>query len=65
MSEEFCLSDKIDTIAYSHYQDDYISLENVREFIKRLKEFNNGWDDEQVKKIMNEEIDKLAGEKLV
>jgi len=54
------LSDKIIPFRYKR-KDDGIQVENVKEFIKELKEIvcNKGY------VIKEDEIDKLAGEKLI
>ncbi len=67
MSEEFNLSEKID-LDYSVYDmEGVISTEDVKEFIKQLKEEISN-PEMHLKKtdveIILEEIDKLAGEKL-
>jgi len=58
--EKQTLSDKIIPFRYKR-KDDGIQVENVKEFIKELKEIvcNKGY------VIKEDEIDKLAGEKLI
>ena len=71
MSDDFKLSDKIEKVSYSEYDDTFremLQKEDVKEFIKQLKEsfvldikaYSAGYCED----IFNK-IDKLAGEDLI
>lgn len=59
--KEFNLSEKIDFVNKKYNYEGWIFVEDVKEFIRRLKEHKNYLG---VIKITEKELDKLAGEKL-
>jgi len=66
MNEDFCLSDKR-VLNLEYEGQDYIMSEDVKEYIKKLKEILKKYECEYccIENLMEIEIDKLAGKELI